>query len=110
MDGLRFDIWTRRRVGIAAGGAFPALLGLTARNDGTAKKKKKRCRKLGKTCKTNGNRKKCCGSLKCDAISFEPNTQTRCCRKIGQACSDNTDCCALLCCATDGTCTDVCAQ
>jgi hypothetical protein len=110
MEASRFDAWTRRRFGIFAGGTLATGLGLTEHYEGTAKKKKKRCRKLGKTCKKSGNKKKCCGSLKCDTISFEPSTHTRCCRKIGQGCADSIDCCALLCCATDGTCTDFCAQ
>lgn len=111
MDGSRFAAWTRRRFGTLAGGMFATALGFVEREQVSAKKKKKRCRKLGKTCKKDGNnKKKCCGSLKCDTISFEPSTQTRCCRKIGQGCADNLDCCAFLCCATDGTCTDFCAQ
>lgn len=95
MDGSRFDAWTRRRVGIASGFALTTTLGLVAREDGAAKKNKK---------------KKCCGSLKCDTISFEPSTQTRCCRTIGKACAKNIDCCDQLCCDLDGACTDFCQQ
>lgn len=110
MDGSRFDAWTRRRVGLVSGIALATALGLVAREEGAAKKNKKKCRKLGKTCQKSGNKKKCCGSLKCDTISFEPSTQTRCCRTIGKACAKNIDCCDQLCCDLDGTCTDSCAQ
>ena len=37
MDGSRFDGWTRRRFGLAAGGAVTALLGLAGRRDAAAK-------------------------------------------------------------------------
>jgi hypothetical protein len=111
MNGSRLDAWTRRRFGIATRGVLAAALSLAAIENGAAKKNKNTCRKLGKTCKKGGNnKKKCCGSLTCDAISFEPSTQTHCCRQFGRACSDNADCCAFLCCATEGTCTDFCAQ
>ena len=48
MDGSRFDAWTRRRFGLAAGGAIGSLLGLqiAGSDDAEAKKRKKRCRKL----------------------------------------------------------------
>jgi hypothetical protein len=110
MDGPHFDAWTRRRFGIAAGNAAAALLGLTPREDAVTKKAKKRCRKSGQTCKKGGKKRKCCGSLRCDTISFEPSTQTRCCGSLGKPCTDNRNCCGALCCATDGVCTDFCAQ
>ncbi len=100
MDGTRFDAWTRRRFGLATGGGIAALLALAAAETAEAKKRKKRkkrCRKLGRTCKPGGKRK-CCGTLKCDRISFEPNPKNRCCRKAGQPCSDDLDCCQNLCC------------
>lgn len=110
MDGSYFDAWTRRRIGMVAGGVFAGALGLIERVDGAAKKrknKKRRCRKLGKTCQKS-DKQKCCGSLKCDTISFEPSTQTRCCKTIDQPCSDNLDCCNGLCCGTAGVCQELC--
>jgi hypothetical protein len=101
MDDTRFDAWTRRRFGLATGGGIAALLGLAASEVAEAKKnkkkRKKRCRKLGRGCNPGGKRK-CCGKLKCDRISFEPSPKTRCCRKAGQPCGDDLDCCENLCC------------
>ena len=75
MEETRFDAWTRRRFGLMAGSALAALAGWQ-RTDA----KKKRCKKLGASCKTGGKRK-CCGTLKCDRIAFEPSTRQRCCRR-----------------------------
>ena len=77
MDGPEFDAWTRRRFGLAAGGALAALVGLA-----TTDAKKKRCKKLGARCRRNGKRK-CCGQLKCDATGFAGQRPTVCCRKDG---------------------------
>jgi hypothetical protein len=108
VDDHRFDAWTRRRFGLAAGGLAATVLGFAGIEDAqTRKKRKKRCKKLGASCKTGGKRR-CCGTLKCDQISFEPSTKTRCCRKKDQPCADNHDCCADLCCQLSGTCGPAC--
>jgi hypothetical protein len=110
MDEPRFDAWTRRRFGLAAGGLATVLFGLM-HNDADAKKQrknKKRCRKLGRSCKPGGTHR-CCGKLKCDRISFEDNPKTRCCRKLDQPCAENEDCCASLCCSPAGQCSNFCA-
>ena len=70
---------------------------LAARKNKKRKKRKKRCRKLGRACQPGGKRT-CCGKLKCDRISFEPSPLTRCCRKEGQPCCGDLDCCDKLCC------------
>jgi hypothetical protein len=48
VDASRFDAWTRRRFGLAAGGATLSLLGLLVPGQDTAANK--RCKKLGKPC------------------------------------------------------------
>jgi hypothetical protein len=94
MDDTRFDAWTRRRFGLAAGGLAATVLGLAGIEDAqTRKKRKKRCKRLGASCKSGGKRT-CCGTLRCDRISFEPSPETRCCRKKDQPCAGNHDCCA----------------
>jgi hypothetical protein len=96
MDGLEFDAWTRRRFGLAVGGAVAALAGLDAT---TAKKKrKKRCKRLGEGCKPGGKRK-CCGQLRCDRPGSDSVDRPLCCKTAGKSCSDSLDCClGLLCC------------
>jgi hypothetical protein len=106
MDDTHFDAWTRRRFGLTAGGFAATVLGLAGIEDAqTAKKKKrkKRCKKLGDGCKP-GSKRKCCGTLKCDQISFEPSSKTRCCRKVDHPCNDSLDCCDGLCCQPSGLC------
>jgi Chaperone of endosialidase len=108
MDDTRFDAWTRRRFGFAAGGLAAAVLGLAGSEDAQTKKKnKKRCKKLGAGCKPGGKRK-CCGTLRCDQISFEPSPKTRCCRKEGDPCGDHLHCCDNLCCQDSGLCGTFC--
>ncbi len=103
MDGSRFDAWTRRRWGVAAGGLAMALLGVTWPDAGSAKSKKrkrKRCSKAGRPCKGNPS---CCGSLKCQ-VSGEP-TRLRCCRGDGKPCANGNQCCGDLLCSEAGLCT-----
>lgn len=112
MDELRFDAWTRRRFGMAAGGGIATLFTLAAAKDAVAtknkKKRKMRCRKLGRACQPGGKRT-CCGKLTCDRISFEPSPKTRCCRKAGQPCGGDLDCCDNLCCPLPGgLCSPIC--
>lgn len=108
MDGSQFDAWTRRR--FATGGVLASLITLGSLSEAETKKKKrkKRCRKLGKVCKTSGNKnkKKCCGSLKCDTVAPEVSTQTHCCRALGSSCTGEFDCCGGFCCNDE--CVEVC--
>lgn len=109
MDGPKFDSWTRRRFGLAAGGALAALTGLAGVG---AKKKRKRCRKLGRKCKPGGKRK-CCGQLKCDATGFASQLPKVCCKTKGKPCADERDCCeGLGCCGAIGelVCSAMCAS
>jgi hypothetical protein len=106
VEGPRFDAWTRRRFGIAAGGLSASLLGLAAIDDTEAKKgKKKKCKKLGAGCKTSGKKKRCCKAFSC-----EPNAAgaQHCCKDDAKPCTLSSDCCSTLCqsdvcfCKSDG--------
>jgi hypothetical protein len=94
MDGLQFDAWTRRRVGLAAGGALAGLAGL-AKTGAKKKGKRKRCRKLGAIC-TPGAKRKCCGKLRCDHHGTNSINQTFCCKTEGKLCQNGLDCCTPL--------------
>ncbi len=108
MEATHFDAWTRRRFGLVAGGLAATVLGFAGIEDAqTRKSRKKRCKKLGVSCKTGGKRR-CCGTLKCDRIHFDASPKTRCCRKKDQPCGDNDDCCFGLCCQLSGTCGPAC--
>jgi hypothetical protein len=50
MDNARFDPWTRRRVGLAAGGLAAGALRLGTTAPSLAKHKKKRCKKTETQC------------------------------------------------------------
>jgi hypothetical protein len=105
MDGSRFDDWTRRRFGLAAGGVVAALLGLNAldveakkkKKKKKKKRKKKRCRKLAQVC-TQGGKKKCCSGQLCGHSLFS-NVGDRCCLPGGATCTaaTATDCCTTSC-------------
>jgi len=88
MDGSRFDAWTRRRLGLAIGGA--TLVELGSLTVGDAAKNKKRCKKLGKPCSSGG--RKCCKKLKCRDVG-DPEPDFRCCKPNGQPCSSQDECC-----------------
>jgi hypothetical protein len=100
MDGSKFDAWTRRRVGLATGGAAAALFGLTRDGDIAARKrgkkkrtrKKNRCLRLGRSCQPGGRR--CCGQLECDQHLVNSGGGTFCCKTLGKPCTVNDDCCA----------------
>ena len=90
MDGPEFDAWTRRRFGLATGGALAALAGFGetgAASKKSKKRKKKRCRKHLQTCKPGGKRK-CCGKLRCDFHSGNSLEQEVCCKTSGQSCEE----------------------
>ena len=72
MDDSRFDAWTRRRLGLRAGGALAALLGLVGRpasDVAIARQRRKRhvkrnafgCVNVGGKCR--GRDKNCCSSI-----------------------------------------------
>jgi hypothetical protein len=106
-----FDVWTRRRFGLATGGGLAGLLGLAATEAVEAKKPKntkKRCRKLGRRCKPKGKRT-CCGKLKCDATGFASKLPRVCCKTRGKPCGDERDCCdGLGCCGSPLVCSPTC--
>jgi hypothetical protein len=104
MDGTQFDSWTRRRFGLATGGAAASLLGLFGLPDAEAKKKnkknkknnknkKKKCRKLGQTCDINVKKKSCCSNKQDCAQVQGLGSSTFCCKALNDGCSVNTDCC-----------------
>ena len=99
MDGSRFDAWTRRRFGLAAGGVVASLFGLSQLDidDSEAKKGKKRCRNLGQNCRTGGKRE-CCRKkgLSCQ-IFDEGSDARRCCRKGFEPCTGDEQCCSQSC-------------
>jgi hypothetical protein len=96
MDGSRFDAWTRRHFGLAAGGLAASLLGISASADTEAKKKKKKCKKLGTGC-TPGGKRKCCKKQNLICAPIPGLGGNRCCRDVGQTCSFSTDCCSTFC-------------
>jgi hypothetical protein len=97
MDGSRFDAWTRRRVGLAAGGVTIVLLGL-ADADVRAKKKQKkkqRCRTLNQSCRRGGKRQRCCRGLACDEGKVVTGGLS-CCRGFQAECDSENQCCGAL--------------
>jgi hypothetical protein len=103
MDGSRFDAWTRRGIGLALGGGVISALGLSLRDDATAKKKKKkkRCKKLKQACQP-GSKTKCCQDLACGESVALP-LGTHCLRRAQGACADASECLAPSLC-DDGHC------
>jgi hypothetical protein len=106
MEDSRFDAWTRRGFGLALGGlagrvaSFPGAWPTDAEA-----KSKKRCRKLQQACKPNGKKKRCCKGqgLLCEIV-VGLNGRF-CCRSVGAACTEKTDCCGFLECV-DGACSE----
>lgn len=100
MDGSRFDAWTRRGFGLAAGGVAGTLLAQAGLVGTEAKKKKKKkkkqcpelpvCRGFGASCTTDGTRSCCCG-LDCRPAGMSGNA---CCRAAGTACTTSGECCS----------------
>jgi hypothetical protein len=108
MDGPRFDTWTRRRFGLASGGALAAVLAPAVSSDADArKKKKKRCRKLLQSCEPQGKANACCRGLGCDPVSGE--TGLHCCLGRQERCSSPAECCGGVSCGlTEGLTGDRC--
>jgi hypothetical protein len=108
MEGPRFDAWTRRRFGLAAGGFVAATLGVAEMGTAGAKRtKKKRCRKLGKRCRP-GRKPRCCGSLRCGRSAGVEENPRFCCKTEGKPCQEDVDCCDGTGCAPmTQTCTQI---
>src|SRR5262245_16828184 len=114
MNDAQFDLWTRRRIGVAAGGFAATLLGMagievaaTAKDTHkNRKKRRKRCKKLGRLC-TPGKRK-CCGDLYCRTTTLNLVVDTFCCRLEGEPCTEEHHCCGDLCCSPSGVCSSIC--
>jgi hypothetical protein len=101
VEGSRFDAWTRRRVGLAAGSILGSLLALVQPDASEAAKKKKdkkkSCGALGDSCQPSG-KKACCkkGGLSCQAPLIGPGGRT-CCLPGNKTCKRNKDCCSDQC-------------
>ncbi|CAA9547701.1 MAG: hypothetical protein AVDCRST_MAG59-1423 [uncultured Thermomicrobiales bacterium] len=102
MDDSKFDAWTRRGFGRAAGGAAASLLGLagldTAGTGVAGAADRARCRKVTRSCSAT---KPCCGDLTCGRSVIREGKF--CCRKGTARCQDSKDCCAPALC-TDNRC------
>ena len=99
MQGFRFDTWTRRRFGLAAGGMAATLARLTSPEDADArnknrKKRKMRCRQDGQVCRQSGKRKRCCQGKQCADFDGQ---RFRCCKAIDHPCSAGSECCSGHC-------------
>jgi hypothetical protein len=93
VDGAQFDAWTRRRVGLLAGGLAAFLLrlpdaGAAARN---GRRKKPKCRPLRFACQDKKRRQRCCPGLFCAAV--EGLSGDRCCHAYRRPCRDDSECC-----------------
>jgi hypothetical protein len=91
MRSSRFDLWTRRRFGLGAGGLAASLLAVAASDDaGARNKRRKRCKNVGKKC---GGKRTCCGRFRC-APAGETSLAKRCCKdEAGASCRSSADCC-----------------
>jgi hypothetical protein len=104
MDGSTFDRWTRRRVGLLAGGVVAALLRLSALDALAARKRRKKKKKrhgksAGATCKATDEI--CTGPEECcsGACANLPSSETAVCRRetcvmASEDCLTHGDCCA----------------
>jgi len=113
MDGSRFDTWTRRRFGLAAGGLTATLLGLASQEEVEGKhhhhhhhhhhNHEKKCTKAGDSC-TKGGKHDCCHDLHCREFNLDSVGLHLCCHTDeGKACSHGEECCPPLVCS-DGSC------
>lgn len=124
MDEKRFDAWTRRRFGLAVGGAAVSALGLLGaiglseedaeaarrnRNNNRNRnrnrnRRRDQCRKLGQTCNDNRRRQQCCNSAQLCAQVPNLGTENFCCKQRDSNCSIDDDCCGRSRCR-NGVCT-----
>jgi hypothetical protein len=106
MDASHFDYLARSLIGASSRrdllrGAATTAVGLVTlqfHGDAGAKKRhkrKKRCRKLGQSCGTSGERK-CCrrDGVICNDFSLD---RFRCCKADGESCTVGSECCANEC-------------
>lgn len=116
MDDTQFDTWTRRRFGLAVGGAAATALGLLGalglgedetearqkhnknknrRNNRRRRRNRNRdqCRKLGQSCDETRRRQRCCNENQLCAQVADLGSGNFCCRQLTQSCSSNADCC-----------------
>ena len=108
MDGPRFDAWTRRRFGLAAGAAIASILGPAAADDSVADRRRHvrvdRCRKLSARCSPKkGSKYRCCDKihrLHCDRSGYFAGS-FHCCYDYQQVCSGAPgECCRDLTCGS----------
>jgi hypothetical protein len=95
MDSVRFDAWTRRRVGLATGGWAVSIISAIAPSSLIARKKhkkKKRCKKVTRSCKTGKHKRRCCHGLRCAKV--EGAAGRLCCRPLQAACGASSECCS----------------
>jgi hypothetical protein len=112
LDDSQFDTWTRRRFGLAAGGAAASALGLLGaiglsehqaearRNHNKNKnrkdnkrKRKDKCRKLSDACDDNRRNQQCCNENQLCAQVSQLGSGTFCCKQNGFNCQFDSDCC-----------------
>ena len=114
LDDTQFDTWTRRRFGLAVGGAAATALGILGglglseedaearrrnkpnrnrKNDRRKNRRRDRCRKLGQSCNENRRRQQCCSSTQLCAQVPNLGSGDFCCRQLSQNCSRDDDCC-----------------
>lgn len=112
MEDTQFDRWTRRRFGLAVGGAAVSALGLlgaiglseedaeaarrnnrNGNNNRRRRPRRDRCRKLGQTCNDNRRRQGCCNSDQLCAQVPNLSTENVCCKQRDDSCSIDDDCC-----------------
>ena len=110
MDGSSFDGWSRRRVGVAAGGLAGALLSLAGMGEIAAKKKKKKkkcCLAVRATCSSDSQ---CCKGSVCGQREGIENISV-CCVPDGQPCTNipgsQLECCGSSECSPDLVCAPV---
>ena len=103
MDGSRFDAWTRRNFGVAAGSAAVGLLALAGLRDAQAQvPEAKNCRKLGQSCDQTRKNQECCNTNNLCAQIDGEGSGTFCCKQVGGNCKRNSDCCGLNRCGGNG--------
>jgi uncharacterized protein HemX len=112
LDDTQFDTWTRRRFGLAAGGAAASVLGLLGaiglgdheaearqkhnknKNRKSNKRKRKdKCRKLGDACNDSRRNQQCCNDNQLCAQVTQFGSGNFCCKQNGYNCQFDSDCC-----------------
>jgi hypothetical protein len=98
MEDSRFNVWTRRQVGLVAGGVIAGWLGGIPSQEAGAKKRRKKkrkkppremCRRLRDECE-NAAEEQCCGALVCDENTCVGDPV--CVQPAGGSCRDRCDC------------------